>query len=86
MSNLVWEIEYLGWNGQSQFEPQHHLKVAWTAPTGLKDYNYKVSVAWITRPEKRKWFLSFADGQPPKMFKTLKAAKAYAVAIVTLES
>lgn len=88
MNHLVWEYELMPTYGGTTTEWNQvlHLKVAWKSPDGRVDQHYKISVAWITRPENRKWILSFADTYPPKMFKTLKAAKAYAVAIVTLES
>lgn len=87
MKNLVWETELMPTYGDAtEWQEVLHLKVAWKSKEGKEDPLYKISVAWITRPENRKWFLSFANGQLPKTFKTLKAAKAYAVAIVTLES
>lgn len=85
--SYIWETELMPAYGEIRdWHEVLHLKKSWMSADGREDRNYKISVAWITRPENRKWILRFAGPQPPKTFKTLKAAKAYAVAIVTLES
>lgn len=49
---------------------------------------WKVSVAWITRESERKYTARFLKEQShnDKTFRSLKAAMAYAMAIVTLEN
>lgn len=49
---------------------------------------YKVSLAWIRKSGERKYdvhFMHDLHGQPSKTFRSLRQAKAYATAIVTLE-
>jgi hypothetical protein len=84
----VWETELMPPYGgdTSDWVEVLHLKKSWIAVDGRIDRNYKISFAWISRAAKRKWILSFADTKELKTFSTLKAAKAYAVAIVTLEN
>lgn len=85
--NYIWENELIPVYGDTNaWHDTLHLKKAWKSPTGQLDQYYKVSAAWITREGKRKWHLTFADSNEQKTFSTLKAAKAYAVAIVSLES
>lgn len=86
MTNLVWEHEIIGWDGKLQDTPTLHLKKAWRSHDGRDDPLYKISVAWIGRAGKRKWVLTIVNDYTPINFSTLKAAKAYAVAIVSLES
>ena len=48
---------------------------------------WKVSVAWVTKEGDRKWRVRFIKDDPnDKTFRSLKAAKAYALAIITLEN
>lgn len=88
----VWETELTPFTDDDDGWPlQHHLKVVWgtdplagrfAVPThGM----WKLSVAWVTRLGERKWHCGFADHQHDnKTFRSLKAAKAYALAIITL--
>ena len=81
----VWETELMPMYGDTnEWKEILHLKKAWVSSDGRIDHNYKISVAWITRRDKRKWALAFADRQEPRQFTTLKAAKAYALATVIL--
>ena len=77
--NLVWRAE-------------HHLKKVWDKEPLEKQFAtplrgvWKVTVAWVTKIGDRKWdcqFVNHNDGS--RTFRSLKAAKAYAVAIITLE-
>lgn len=49
---------------------------------------WKVSVAWVCKVGDRKWRAYFQTAQRDndKTFRSLKAAKAYALAIITLEN
>jgi hypothetical protein len=47
---------------------------------------YKISVAWVTKIGDRKWDCQFVNHNGSRTFRSLKAAKAYAVAIITLEN
>jgi hypothetical protein len=81
----VWETELMPVYGDTnEWKEILHLKKAWVSSDGRIDHNYKISVAWITRRDKRKWALAFADNHEPRQFTTLKGAKAYAVATVIL--
>lgn len=66
--------------------PSWHLKKCLPKTEGSA-FNYEFSVAWISRVGDRKYSLRFAqNGNNDKTFRSLKAAKAYAVAIITLEN
>jgi hypothetical protein len=80
----VWETELIPLYGLNEWKDVLHLKKSWMSADGREDRNYKISAAWITRLDKRKWHLTFADDNEPKQFTTLKAAKAYALATVIL--
>lgn len=81
----VWEDELMPIYGDNkEWQVVLHLKKSWMSADGQEDRNYKISVAWITRRDKRKWVLSFVGPEPPKQFTTLKGAKAYALATVIL--
>jgi hypothetical protein len=78
--NLVWRVE-------------HHLKKVWDKdPMGDKFGNpligkWKVSLAWVVKVSDRKWLCQFVrHNDEGRTFRSLKAAKAYAVAIITLEN
>jgi hypothetical protein len=78
--DLVWRVE-------------HHLKKVWDKdPMGDKFGNpligkWKVSVAWVRKIGDRKWRCQFVNhNDEGRTFRSLKAAKAYAVAIITLEN
>lgn len=77
--NLVWRVE-------------HHLKRVWdkdptvsNAPVTLYG-TWKVSAAWVTKISDRKWLCQFTKHNGSRTFRSLKAAKAYAVAIITLDT
>lgn len=93
--SYVWEEELMQANSGTPTvcQVQHHLKKVWNkdpllysnAPVTLHG-TWKVSVAWVTKEGDRKWRIRFAKPEPnDKTFRSLKAAKAYALAIVTLE-
>ena len=86
----VWETELMPIYGNDSDDKEWreilHLKKSWITPDGPVDRNFKVTVAWISKMDKRKWVLAFADNKELKTFSTLKAAKAYGLAIVTLEN
>jgi hypothetical protein len=78
--DLVWRVE-------------HHLKKVWDKdPMGDKFGNpligkWKVSLAWVRKTGDRKWRCQFVNhNDEGRTFRSLKAAKAYAVAIITLEN
>ena len=57
-------------------------------PFRITNGPYKVSLAWITREGERKYnvrFMRDVRTNNNKTFRSLKAAKAYALAIITLE-
>jgi hypothetical protein len=92
---LEWEEElmpekYLP-NDQVEWKVQHHLKKVWDKDPLEKKFGnplrgqWKVSVAWVNKVSDHKYHLRFAKGDNDKTFRSLKAAKAYAVAIITLE-
>lgn len=80
----VWESELIPLYGLNEWKDVLHLKKSWVSHDGRADHTYKISAAWITRLDKRKWALSFADTNEAQTFSTLKAAKAYALATVIL--
>lgn len=76
--NLVWRVE-------------HHLKKVIPADPGeappwrLGVGPYKISFAWVMREGERKYSVRFVTmNHNDKTFRSLKAAKAYALAIVSL--
>jgi hypothetical protein len=75
-----------------QWRVQHHLKRVWDKdPMGDKfdvtlQGHWKVTVAWVTKIGDRKWDCQFVNHDGSRTFRSLKAAKAYAVAIITLEN
>lgn len=84
--SYVWEEEYLP-RSATAWDSKWHLKKI----VGKNDKNrdLKVSVAHIYRLDERKYRVVFqmtpAFTNDNKTFRSLKAAKAYATAIVTLE-
>lgn len=76
--NLVWRVE-------------HHLKRVWDKDPLADKFahplsgTWKVSVAWVRKIGDRKWDCQFVNHDGGRTFRSLKAAKAYALAIVTLE-
>lgn len=77
--NLVWRVE-------------HHLKKVWDKDPLAQFANplhgqWKVSVAYVTKVSDRKWLCNFTlTNNESRTFRSLKAAKAYTVAIITLEN
>jgi hypothetical protein len=75
-----------------RWKVQHHLKKVWDKdPMGDKFGNpligkWKVTVVWVTKIGDRKWDCQFVNHNGSRTFRSLKAAKAYAVAIITLEN
>lgn len=86
-----WETELIPSYGSSEWQVQHHLKKVWDKdPMGDKFGNpligtWKVTVAWVIKVDKRKWYVAFVNHDEGRTFRYLKAAKAYALAIITLE-
>jgi hypothetical protein len=82
--SYVWEldVEDITW----------HLKKVWDKDKlGHKFAHplrgqWKVSMAWVRKIGDCKWQVHFATNDPnDNTFRSLKAAKAYALAIITLE-
>lgn len=91
----VWETEYLPQTTRGgEWKEQWHLKkvIPKSDPMTFKPFSivnsveYKVSVAWVTKIGERKWDAQFVNHNGNRTFRSLKAAKAYALAITTLES
>ena len=78
-------------NDQVEWKVQHHLKRVWDkdplekAVASPLHGQWKVTIAWVTKVDKRKWDCHFVNHDGSRTFRSLKAAKAYAVAIITLE-
>lgn len=88
--SYVWEEEYyepprrIGKPQQFSIV-QWHLKRVFKASHSNHDLKY--SIAWITREAEHKYHLRIAkDVNNDKTFRSLKAAKAYATAVVTLDT
>lgn len=84
--NLVWEDELsytLGFGGDHII---HTLKYTIPNETASKGW-IGIGVAYVVKRGERKWeaFFPAYSASNDKTFRTLKAAKAYAVAIVQLE-
>lgn len=93
--NYVWELDvdvHSSPSGHGPLGSSWHLKKTWDRDKLEGKFHiplrgqWKVSVAWVNRISERKYFVRFAkDDHNDKTFRSLKAAKAYAVAVVTLE-
>jgi hypothetical protein len=91
--SYVWEEELMSNNGvPTVWRIQHHLKKVWDKDP-LEDKfahplrgQWKVTMAWVTKIGDRKWDCQFVNNNGSRTFRSLKAAKAYAVAITTLEN
>ena len=90
--SYVWEEELMSNHGvPTVWKVQHHLKKVWDKDHLDKKVAiplrgvWKVSVAWVTKVSDRKWDCQFVNHNGSRTFRSLKAAKAYAVAIITLE-
>ena len=81
--SYVWEEELMP-IGSAIWKVQHHLKRCLPKNVG-SPFNYKATVAWVTKIGDRKWDCQFVNNNGSRTFRSLKAAKAYAVAIITLE-
>jgi len=87
--SLVWEEDYSYANARAV---SWHLKMMVpakdpmaTAPFSIVNGPYAKSLAWVTKLGDRKWDCQFVNHDGSRTFRSLKAAKAYAVAVVTLE-
>lgn len=92
----IWELDvdiFASHSGHGELGSSWHLKRVWSKDhleghlvTPLRG-TWKVSVAWVTKEGDRKWRVRFIKDDPnDKTFRSLKAAKAYALAIITLEN
>jgi hypothetical protein len=84
--SLVWEVE-LGFHlGMPDDEVIHTLKEV--IPNKWHPNEFKVAGAYVVKRGERKWHAFFPSylANNDKTFRSLKAAKAYAVAIITLEN
>ena len=80
-----WDTELMPVYGNTtEWKVQHHLKKCLPKNDG-SPFHYKVSVAWVTKIGDRKWDCQFVNHDGSRTFRSLKAAKAYALAIITLE-
>lgn len=95
MTKLVWEEEHILLKlidpRQDGFSTEHHLKVLIPRPDHPRPY--KISVAWVRREDKRKYEASvIADRTHDEVrytrhtFRSLKSAKAWCLAIYTMEN
>lgn len=91
MKHLVWEKEHVFLNMTDPTQPgpvtEHHLKVVVPRPDSPRPY--KISVAWVNRVDKRKWManvVSKTTNYEKANFTSLKAAKAWCLAIYRLEN
>jgi hypothetical protein len=82
--NYVWETELMP-IGSATWKVQHHLKKCLPKTEGSA-FDYKLTTAWVTKIGDRKWDCQFVNHDGSRTFRSLKAAKAYAVAIITLEN
>lgn len=80
--SYVWEEELIP-IGIATWKLQHHLKKYLPKNDG-SPFDYKI-VAWVIKIGDRKWDAQFVNNNGNRTFRSLKAAKAYAVAIITLE-
>lgn len=84
--SYVWEEEYLP-RSPTAWGIEWHLKKIVGKSDKYRDL--KVSVAWVRKLDDRKYRVTInrhSERYNDKTFRSLKAAKAYAVAIVTLET
>lgn len=89
MNQLVWEEDidiFASPSGYGTLSTSWHLKRIWDSDNSMRS-TWKVSLAWINKGGDRKYHLRFARNNcDAKTFRSLKAAKAYALAIITLEN
>ena len=89
-----WELDvdiFASPSGHGPLGSSWHLKRVWDKDPLEKQFAnplrgvWKVSVAWVTKIGDRKWDCQFVNHNGSRTFRSLKAAKAYALAIITLE-
>ncbi len=83
--SYVWEEEaFIANRGvPTVYKIEHHLKQCLPKTHG-SPFDYKFTVAWVQKVGDRRWYCHTV-GRGDKYFRTLKSAKAWAVAVVTLE-
>jgi hypothetical protein len=81
----VWETELMPVGNPTTWQVEHHLKQCLPKTEGSA-FDYKFTAAWVRKVKDRKWGCYFVNNDESRMFRSLKAAKAYAVAIITLEN
>lgn len=79
----IWEEELLPVGTPMKWAVEHHLKKCLPKTEG-SPFDYKVSYAWVQKVGDRRWYCH-TIGRGDKYFRTLKSAKAWAVAVITLE-
>lgn len=87
--SLVWEEDYDVFSVHVPVRTWHLKKLVagfGDAPYSLGKGPYKVRLAWVTREGERKYTARFYNKDNEKTFRSLKSAKAYALAITTLEN
>lgn len=94
--SYVWELDvdifHMPHMGHGPISSAWHLKKVWDKDPLEKQFDvplrgtWKVTVAWVTKIGDRKWDCQFVNHDGSRTFRSLKAAKAYAVAIITLEN
>lgn len=82
LSNGVPTITRTTWHLKKLIPADPLSRPPWRLGTGP----YKVSLAWINRDSERKYTVRTLNRDDDKTFRSLKAAKAYALAIATLET
>jgi hypothetical protein len=84
----VWETEvmprHIEDDGKTVWQEHWHLKQYLPKNDGSV-FDYKITVCWVTKIGERKWDCHFVNHDGSRTFRSLKAAKAYATAIITLE-
>jgi hypothetical protein len=85
----VWETEalprHIEDDGTTEWKEQWHLKQCLPKNDGSV-FDYKITVCWVTKIGERKWACHFVNSKgEDRTLQSLKAAKAYATAIITLE-
>ena len=92
--NYVWELDvdvHSLPSGHGPLLTAWHLKKVWDRDPLAHKFasplrgQWKVSVAWVTKIGDRKWDCQLVNHDGSRTFRSLKAAKAYALAIITLE-
>ena len=91
---LEWEldVDIHSPSGHGPLSSAWHLKRVWDKDPLEKQFanplrgKWKVSLAWVTKNGDRNYRVSFVKGDNDRTFRSLKAAKAYAVAIITLDT